>query len=255
MHDNLQRKRASLKWSHKEPKTWICKTRLWDKFCVSKCNHLHIVCICLIRLCCFSHWCSCVFQVRHHNKIRIGFLSGLPAIYCLQGAPAPWPLFCQTFWSTLQSFLNKDISASNGFGLISLSRSNNVGFIFAAVAYRFHDSCWTGELQVLPLLSSQLASVGLFLNSIDIYILLYILVYTLVCGRTCQNVPVAYFIQISPLLYSFCLSVWALTSVNSEDKLASEQCFSPRCFGLWCSVSLNTENLTTSSKGSKCGTL
>lgn len=26
------------------------------------------------------------------------------AIYCLQGALALWPLFCQTFWSTLQSF-------------------------------------------------------------------------------------------------------------------------------------------------------
>lgn len=62
-------------------------------------------------------------------------------------------------------FLNKDISASNGFGLIFLSRSNNVRLIFAAVAYRFQDSCLTGELQVLPLLSSQLAShVGLFLD-------------------------------------------------------------------------------------------
>lgn len=41
-------------------------------------------------------------------------------------------------------------------------------------------------------------------------------IYSCLWTCICQNIPVAYFIQISPLLYSFCLSVWALTSVGQK---------------------------------------
>lgn len=165
MYDNLQRKRALLKWSHKKLKIGICETRLWDKICTSKYNHLQKVYVYLICLCSFSHWCSRVFQVRHRNNNRREFLSGLLCYLLSAGCSGTVTSILPDISVDITIFLNKDISASNGFGLIFLSRSNNVRLIFAAVAYRFQDSCWTGELQVLPLLSSQLAShVGLFLD-------------------------------------------------------------------------------------------